>query len=108
MKKISLKNINQFNLHQLDRKALNKVIGGSLNECREHEFMCKNGQCVPDYTVDDGKNDCLDASDEIYPSGPPRYTCVTTDNGTMPCYLTTINECTSYLESLGRTVVQCY
>ena len=32
--------------------------------CKQNEFMCNNGQCIPSHWRCDGHNDCIDYSDE--------------------------------------------
>ena len=32
--------------------------------CKQNEYMCNNGQCIPSHWRCDGHNDCIDYSDE--------------------------------------------
>ena len=38
--------------------------------CRDDEFQCLDGYCIPDYYVCDGYNDCVDGSDEHFANCP--------------------------------------
>jgi len=37
------------------------------NRCQSHEYRCKYGACVDKSTKCNGKNDCVDGSDENLP-----------------------------------------
>uniref|UniRef100_A0A667YJF4 SCO-spondin n=1 Tax=Myripristis murdjan TaxID=586833 RepID=A0A667YJF4_9TELE len=46
-----------------------EIMGCAEGGCREKEFQCKNGRCVPSGplgVICDGVNDCGDGSDEMY------------------------------------------
>ncbi|CAF0733292.1 unnamed protein product [Adineta steineri] len=50
-----------------------------VNECKDKEYRCANGQCIPDSFYQDDYNnpDCLDGSDEHRNDVNRRYTCKT-------------------------------
>lgn len=39
-----------------------------LRECKDNEFQCENGQCIPESQECDGKSQCSDDSDEDFES----------------------------------------
>uniref|UniRef100_A0A3Q3F4P0 SCO-spondin n=1 Tax=Labrus bergylta TaxID=56723 RepID=A0A3Q3F4P0_9LABR len=58
-----------------------EIMGCGDGGCREKEFHCKNGRCVPaglQGVVCDGVNDCGDGSDEMHCGELPNFTCLIT------------------------------
>ncbi|MGN7819860.1 hypothetical protein ACTJJB_06990 [Chitinophaga sp. 22536] len=65
MKKISLKNLNAFDIQKLSLDDMKKVGGGVQDNCYPEYFACKDGTCIPWVLVNDGIKHCRDGSDEF-------------------------------------------
>jgi hypothetical protein len=58
-----------------------------INQCKENEYRCKNGQCISQlfHRDDPSIPDCLDGSDEILIFNNPLSTCYRHKNSIMKC-----------------------
>ncbi|XP_040013370.1 low-density lipoprotein receptor-related protein 2-like isoform X2 [Xiphias gladius] len=48
-----------------------RISGGQLLGCRQGQWQCDDGNCIPDVWRCDGDGDCLDGSDEMDCTAPP-------------------------------------
>jgi hypothetical protein len=58
-----------------------------INQCKDNEYRCTNGQCIPQSFYQDGSNspDCMDSSDEPAKEISKRKYCQKLDPEAAPC-----------------------
>lgn len=44
---------------------LHSVFSGQLQGCRQNQWQCDDGDCIPNVWKCDGDGDCMDGSDEM-------------------------------------------
>lgn len=49
--------------------TLINLLGKSVDSCKENQFLCGSGECIPLKWKCDFNPDCADGSDELYSCG---------------------------------------